>query len=46
MLVNYDGMLVTTNYQLDVLANSTSPGYFYNQTITGFNEDDWNQIIS
>ncbi|CAD8119393.1 unnamed protein product [Paramecium sonneborni] len=45
MIVNFDGLLVISTMQSQLIANSTELGYFYEQNVTGFNKEDWDQIV-
>ncbi|CAD8203118.1 unnamed protein product [Paramecium octaurelia] len=45
MIVNVDGMLVISTMESQLIANATELGYFYEQDVTGFNNEDWHQIV-
>ncbi|CAK59608.1 unnamed protein product (macronuclear) [Paramecium tetraurelia] len=45
MIVNVDGMLVISTMESQLIANSAELGYFYEQNVTGFNNEDWDQIV-
>jgi len=45
MLIDLDGTLIITNYENTNIANSKTFYKFYDSNVTGFNSDDWNQII-
>ncbi|CAD8091122.1 unnamed protein product [Paramecium primaurelia] len=46
MIVNVDGLLVISTMENQLIANSTELGYFYEQNVTGFNKEDWYQIVN